>query len=238
MMIVGKHKVKSHMTLEYTFSGIRILDGTLTPVDWRLSVDLVALDKKGKSHDDAEYHATLNYQKLFFWLDTNLQNIVVVDVNSNTDLYIANLSANIMMYCPAEPYDDLIAEMLHSKLTALAEESLLVGEVKLKGSDMAVQYTYDCTTDGYDLPVTTEEYYPDGVARDIEPWWMRNDGFTFEFIRPDKTDLSDEELFKDVVDPLTEFNKFIEDSADKVGGLVKEPAKIVQVDRWKPKKVV
>lgn len=235
MMQIGKHRIKNHMSMEYSFAGIRILSGSLIPVDWHLSINMVALDKKGnKSREEAEYNSTIAYQKLFFWLDTNLPGIVVVDVTNEDDLYIANLSSNIMLYCPSEPYDDIIVQLLHSKLSALAEDNLLVGEVRIKGSDMSVQYSFEPEAN-YNLPTTTAEYYVEGTARDIEPWWMRNDGFSFEFIRPADTDITDDELFKDVVDPLDEFNKIIGEMSDNIG--VKEPARIVQVEKWKPKKV-
>jgi hypothetical protein len=67
MMHVGRQKIKNHMTIDYMFSGIRILDGALIPVDWNISVDLVAIDKKGKlSSGDPEHNATVAYQKIFF----------------------------------------------------------------------------------------------------------------------------------------------------------------------------
>ena len=41
MMKVGRHQVRSHMTLEYEFSGIRIHSDELIPVDWKLTVNLI-----------------------------------------------------------------------------------------------------------------------------------------------------------------------------------------------------
>lgn len=238
MMTIGRHRVKSHMSMEYDFSGIRILEGSLVPVDWHLSVDLVAIDKKGnKSFEDAELNANIAYQKLYFWLETNLPNIVMVNVSDETDLYIANLSSNIMMYCPEEPFDDVIAQLLHCKLSALADGNLLVGEIRIKGSDMTVKYSFEPGEDGYNLAATTEEYYTEGKTRDTEPWWLRNDGFCFEFVRPDDIKVSDEEFYKGIVDPLTEFDKVIQEMADREIGVTKEPARIVQVEKWKPKKV-
>lgn len=235
MMQVGKHKIKNHMSMEYSFAGIRILSGGLTPVDWNISIDMVALDKKGKGGGDAEYNATVAYQKLFFWLDTNLPGIIAVNVEDADDLYIANLSSNIMLYCPVEPYDDIIVQLLHSKMVALADGHLLIGELRIKGSDMSVQYSFEPDVTGYNLPATTAEYYTEGTARDEKPWWMRDDGFSFEFIRPDDTDMTDEELFKDIVDPMSEFNKVVNEMDINIG--IKEPARIVQVEKWKPKKV-
>jgi hypothetical protein len=234
MMTIGKQRIKNHMSMEYDFTGIRILSGSLIPVDWHISIDMVAIGKKGKPTEDAEYTATVAYQKLFFWLETNLPGIVAVDVSNEDDLYLANLSSNIMLYCPAEPYDDIIVQLLHSKFTALADGSLLIGEVRVKGSDMSVQYSFE-PDGGYALPDKTANYYLEGVARDKEPWWMRNDGFSFEFIRPEDSEISDDELFKDIVDPLDEFNRVISEMDSTLD--MREPARIVQIEKWKPKKV-
>ena len=234
MMTIGKQRIKNHMSMEYYFTGIRILSGSLIPVDWHISVDMVAIGKKGKTTEDAEYNATVAYQKLYFWLETNLPGIIAVDVSNDDDLYLANLSSNIMLYCPAEPYDDVIVQLLHSKFTALADGNLLIGEVRVKGSDMSVRYSFEAEG-GYNLPDKTEDYYTEGVARDKKPWWMRNDGFSFEFIRPSNTEISNDELFKDIVDPLDEFNKVISEMDSTMD--MREPARIVQVEKWKPKKV-
>lgn len=237
MMRVNQSRIKSHMTLEYAFTGIRIKECSLVPVDWHLTVNLVAPIRKGKTKEATENKATLAYQKLLYWLDTNLTHIVVVDVNNEDDLYIANLSSNIMMYCPGDPHDDMIVQLLHSKLTALSEGHLTLGEMHIKGSDMAVQYTYDCIDGEYGLPKTTEEYYKEGKSRDEIPWWERNDGFCFEFTRPHDSTIPDEECFKDIVDPMTEFDKYMVELANNTVEIIKEPARIVQVERWKPKKV-
>lgn len=237
MIKKGKHAIKSHMTLEYEFSGIRIQESVLTPVYWKLTVDLVATGKKGKTKEEVEYDATICYQKIYFWLDANLHNIVMVNVNNENDLYIANLSSNIMMYCPGNPGDDLIIQLLHSKITSLAGSEMIVGEMHLKGSDTALQYTFDCTENEYSLPLLTKDYYSEGVAKDETPWWLRDDGFCFEFVRPDDSEVSNEELFGNIVDPMDEFHKAVLEVVDTHISVAKEPAKIVQVEKWKPKTV-
>lgn len=237
MIKKGRHIIKSHMTLEYDFSGVRLQEGSLTPVDWKLSVDLVATGKKGKSRDEIEYDSSVTFQKLYFWLDTNLPNIVVVDVSSEDDLYLANLSTNIMMYCPGSPGDDLLVQLLHSKIATLAGQELLVGEVHLRGSDSSLHYTFDCADGVYMLPKTTTEYYLDGKTRDKTPWWMRNDGFCFEFARPDDNTQTDEELFAGISDPLDEFHRVMAEMTESSIGILREPAKIIQVEKWKPKRV-
>jgi len=235
----GRHIIKSHMTFSYDFTGIRLQEGCLTPVDWTLTADLVATGKKGKTREEIEDTAGFTYQKIYFWLDTNLPNILMVDVGTEDDLYIANLSSNLMMYCPGNPSDDTLIQLLHSKISVLAGTGLIVGEMKLKGSDTSLEYTFDCSDGDYELPTTTE-YYTESTTRDKIPWWARDDGFCFEFVRPIAVEgtpvIPDEELFKDISDPMDDFRKAMTDMDIHIG-ITKEPARIVQVERWKPKKV-
>lgn len=231
----GKQIIKNHMTLDYEFAGIRIQNGYMTPVDWTLKVNLIASDKKGKSKQDIENNAGLAYQKLYFWLETNMPSIVAVDVTNEEDLYLSNLCANITMYCPGNPGDDMIVRLLHSKLSSLSANDLVVSEITLKGSDTALHYTFDCEDGNYDLPSATEEYCTTGIKRDTSPWWLRDDGFCFEFIRPEE-DKNEKDLFSGITDPMSEFYRIISEVDEHIN-LVKEPAKIVQVEKWKPRKV-
>lgn len=237
MMKKGKHIIKSYMTLEYDFTGTRIQDGFLTPVDWKLTINLVAAEKKGKTKEEIEQQAGITYQKIYFWLDTNLPSILAVDVGKEDDLFIANLSSNIMLYCPGNPSDDLLIQLLHAKIATIAEPDLMVGQMTLKGSDTSLQYTFDCPDGDYSIPGTTEAYYTEGTTRDEVPWWFRDDGFCFEFVRPEDTELTDEELFKDIIDPMDEFTRVVNEMADTSISMVREPARIVQVEKWKPKTV-
>jgi hypothetical protein len=231
----GNQIIRNYMTLNYEFTGIRIFDGYLTPVDWELKINLVIPDKKNKSKEELETKATFAFQKIYFWLDTNLPDVIIVDVEKDDDLYIANLSANIMMYCPGNSGDDMVVRLIHSKLSSLVKNDILVGEIQLKGSDSSIDYTFDCIDGDYSLPDKTTDYYSEGVARDEHPWWTRDDGFCFEFIKPTDSDLSDEEIFKDIVDPMDEFYRFLAETDKPVA--LKEPARIVQVEKWKPKTV-
>ena len=236
MIKKGKHIIKSYMTLDYSFTGIRIQDTVLTPVDWLLSITLVAGTKKSKAKEEIEYNATIAYQKIYFWLDTNLPSIVVVDVTDEDDLYIANLSSNITMYCPSNPHDDILVQLLHAKISALAGEHLIVGEIKLKGSDTNLEYTFDEPEDGYELPRATAEYYTEGKTRDGVPWWFRDDGFCFEFVDPEDETIPEDKIFDGIIDPLDEFRRIISE-VDATIGITKEPARIVQIEKWKPKKI-
>ena len=237
MMKSGKHFIRSHMTLGYNFSGIRLQDNLLIPVDWEINIDLVVVDKKNKTYEEIEYHAGIIFQKVYFWLDTNLPNILAVDVSNQTDLYIANLTSNIMMYCPGNPDDDMIAQLLHSKISVLSNDSLVVGEITVKASDTSLKYTFSTKDGHYGLPSSTKEYCNNGICRDDKPWWARDDGFCFEFIRPAEMNIDDNELFGNIIDPMSEFKRIISEMSNSEMTPPKEPARIVQVEKWKPKKV-
>lgn len=235
----GKNLNISLMTMEYSFTGIRIQEGLLTPVDWSLEVDLIAQEMKGKTKQDIEYNAGIVYQKILFWLEANMHGIVMVNTMNDDDMYIANLSSNIMMYCPGNPSDDMLIRLLHAKLTSLSSEDLIVGLIKLKGSDTSIRYEFDCTNGEYELPKQISEYFADGPTLDDAPWWMRDDGFCFEFLKPDELDIPEEEkeILRTRVDPMDEFERVIGELKNATLGIVKEPAKIVKVEKWKPRKV-
>jgi|AntAceMinimDraft_11_1070367.scaffolds.fasta_scaffold51709_2 hypothetical protein len=238
MIKIGKTFVRNYMTLDFEFTGVRIQDTTLTSVDWYLSINLVAASHNGdKQRVEKERNASIAYQRLYFWLDANLPHVIAIDASNEDDLYIANLLSNIAMFCPGNPSDDLIIQLLHSKLSKIAGDDLIISEMTLRGSDTALQYTFDVQGGSYELPELTADYCLSGIARDKQAWWTRNDGFCFEFIMPEDSDALAEEIFKEIVDPLDEFNKVILEMTDSKIGIVREPAKIVQVEKWKPKKV-
>ncbi len=219
------------MTLHYRFSGIRLQSAMMVPVDWNISVDLLVLDKKIK---DFETSVNTVFQKLYFWLETNLPNVVIVNAMDSDDLYLANSVANMMLYCPGQVSDDIIAQTIHSKLSTLAGNFIELGCIKVSSSDSLLEVTFDTNGGNYKLPVSTTEYLTDVVVKDVVPWWARNDGFSFDFIRPPESNLSDEELFSNIIDPMDEFDRLIAEN-NEVN--LKEPARIVQVEKWKPKTV-
>ena len=176
MMTVGRHQIRSHMTLEYEFSGIRIHGDNLIPVDWKLTVNLIAPQKKKSTREESEYIAGLTYQRLYFWLESNLPDIIIVDTHNEPGMFIANTAANIMMYCPDEPFDEMIIQLLHYKLTALSDKTLVVGEVHLKGSDVTAGYSYDCVDGEYSLPAAVSEYM-EGVTMHQNPCGLVMMGF-------------------------------------------------------------
>ena len=232
MINVGKYKIRNYMTMEYSFCGIRLHESFLTPVTWNLSTNIIIAQHGNVNRKEIEAQASLYYQKIYFWLEANLPGVVILDATNPDDLYIANMSANPMLYCPTTATDDTIVKVLHAKLSTLADGKLFISEMKIKSSDGTCIYTFDCVDGDYELPKKSN-YYGEIEARHEKPWWFRNDGFCFEFAKIETEDGSDP--YEDIVDPMENFQQMLLDSVDT--DVVREPAKIVKVEKWQPKKV-
>ncbi|HEY6436927.1 MAG TPA: hypothetical protein VIY47_10065, partial [Ignavibacteriaceae bacterium] len=113
-------------------------------------------------------------------------------------------------------------------------DNLVIGEMHLKGSDTSLAYTFDSTDGIYDLPIETKDYYEGMKTKDDTPWWYRNDGFCFEITCPE-SETENKDFFSDIVDPMLEFDRTI--ATHSHIRLSKEPAKIIQIEKWKPKTI-
>lgn len=221
------------MTLEYAFNGIRVIEDTLIPTKWKMKISLLGggdvARAQGKDPDKSSSEA---YQRLNYWLDLNLPNIIITDLNNEFGVFVANNSGNVMMYCPGEPADDLIIRLLHAKLTALCDNKLIIIAIQMKAKDVSASYTYTPNAGDYQLVATTKELYTQPALHE-KPWWFRNDGFTFEFLLPEGSSETVDELFKDIFDPLNDFAADWDEDEMEVE-VELEPA---PVTKWKPKKV-
>jgi len=238
MMNIKKTQIHNHMTLEYGWTGIRIPEDNLVPVNWFMTVDFVAAGQKSKSREELEKIAQLAYQRMYFWLDINLSNIIIVNTDNDLGMDIANAAGNIMMYCPNDCSDEMIIQCLHAKLSALAGKDLIIGQMTLKSDDTSAKYTFNSLDGQYELPDLVSQYIL-GETMHKTPWWTRRDGFCFEFGKPEEfKDITPEVFFEDIRDPLVEFEKSIaqsfEAAIEEIQNAEKKPAEIIQIEKWKP----
>jgi hypothetical protein len=236
MITIGKTQVEKYMTLMYNFAGTRIFNSTLIPVNWELKIKLVALGKKNMPPEKQEELANTAYKRIYFWLDTNLPNIIMVNSENDDDMLIANIASNMMMYIPGEPSDDLIIQLLHAKLNSIANDNMYIGEIELKGSDTTAAFSFECSDKEYDLPHTISEYV-NGTSYFEIPWWFRNDGHCYEFIKNSDENFTFEELYGKITDPMEEFDKAVSNIDLYLEPIEKEPAKIIKIEKWVPRKV-
>ena len=228
-MNVGKEIASHFMTLKYEFNGNRLINRSLLPVKWVMTAQLTAVQYDEKF--DVE-KANLAYNKLLYWLDYATSDVVCLEGGDEIALDIALSIDNTMMFYPSEPDDGTMAEMLHAKMSAILKDDLYVGDVTVSGEDSLASYTFSLQKGGYTLPKKTDAYMEVEVAHDI-PWWFRSDGYVSEFFMAEGID--EAELLVQIAenDPLMYFDELIKEQKKKEKG----PAKIIEVDKWHPRKV-
>lgn len=213
----SKYIVRNYKTLNFKFSGIRLHNKLLAPVDWDLSIDLVVPNKNsGPSVDN-----TLVFRKIYFWLEVNLHNILMVNVTHKEDFILSNEIDNLKLHCPDTTGDDLIVQLLCAKISALAAPHLTVGEIRLSASDSFLSYTFAQDTLSV-LPTLASDYCPYDHIADSIPWWNRDDGFTCDYPY---------NALSQLTDPLDEFDQAIGKAHNG------EIANIIHIDKWVPKTV-
>lgn len=244
-MEIGNEVVPLTMKVPCVFTGLRVLDGIVYPLTWNFEVEMV-----GISDDPSECADALN--KILYWLETSLDNIAMFSLFDHASSSAIAHIGNVCLASPDDASDDVIVQLLHSKINALGNGAIHVGRATLSSTHMPIIYTYE-PVDGYDLPASNS-YIKDMDALHETPWWDRNDGFTFELLKL-KTDKRDiKELYKDVTDPLEDFHDAVRNASYTITGTSDsltettgemsssvdksvESSKIIETSRWNPKKV-
>lgn len=234
-MKVRNEVVNNFMTIGFKFQAVRIIGGYLEPVSFDLKINLTSLAdiSKPEAFDDIQAEGTIAFQKLYFWLESVLPGVVMVNATEKAGFGLATLVGNIIMHCPGEPMDELVVRMMHSKLATIVESKLIIGELTISADENATAYTFVPNMHGYHLPKTVKEYINlPSLYR--TPWWARKDGFCFEFVKGKNIKEKLETIYEGVLDPLGEYETSIR---KKIGVDPRSPASIIEHEKWKPKKI-
>lgn len=227
-MTARKNHIRSYSIIDFNFSAIRIIDKDLIPVEFKLSVSFMPSQKKRVSYTTMIETAEKAYQRINYWVENHLVDVIIVHSENSTGLSIAATSNNLMMISPYEPYDETVAELFHSKLSSLSNGDLLIGEIRLSSSDNNSTAVYECTDKLYRLPTKVSEYLKAPTYHSV-PWWARNDGYSFEFIKTDN--ISFDDYFAEIIDPLDSFESVINDTGEE------HLAPVIKGEKWKPLKI-
>ena len=216
------------MTYEFKFSGTRIIDDALQPTNWIAKIDLVAVDhSKEKTHTQLQADGNMAFQKMFYWMETCLHNVVMTDVNDEFGMFVAGNSNNMMLYSSGPPTDDILVQMLHAKLCAIVGAHLNIGKISLYSTDSVVTYTYEKAKTGYTLYKKVSDFVSMPSLHNT-PWWFREDGFMFEFPKSKTDDTELEDIYMDIIDPLTVFTESLYPE-------VEPEYTSTKVEKWSPK---
>jgi len=165
--------------LDLGFRIIRLIDDSLISSNcyMTVSIDLVGEPETSMAK------ARLKAMKL--WTHAFLDGCIAYDVHTKIDTTLLESLSNHIMMCPDDPHDYLLLAMIHSKLTAIA------------GDDIVIRSTMLSTDTGEGFSNTIHGAIEDALPSMTEwvgprsfwsvPWWSRADSSMMD-IPPESSD--------------------------------------------------
>lgn len=171
----------SYMTLDYEFFGIRYIKDKLCPTKWKLSLNLAGTISEGDDIPTAKKKLLVSYQRMLYFLEVYIEDPVFINAYDEKSVELfGDITENTVVYCPGEPSDDMIAELLHCKLTALSKGDMAFGHIVLKAADCPASTSFISIDGKYSLP-NQEDFMGEESVYDL-PWWNRYDCDTYDFV--------------------------------------------------------
>ena len=164
------------------------------------------------------------FLKIKFFIEQLMHQSILTHPSAKIDM--ANIENKIVML-PHPPSNDVIAMVLHSKLTAIVSEYIEIITVKVgsKARDPVISYTHGDDEDPALPPlkqwVASDDYYYD------EPWWHRNSTDTQDYEEYKKSDLTS----------VPDSDTILDDLEKAILGELKleeEGGEVVEISDWKP----
>ncbi|MNK54712.1 hypothetical protein D3C87_737040 [compost metagenome] len=181
------------------FKAIRIVDNRMIPTHWNIQAEVLYEDDGVEEDPDGDLEIKIAIAKIKYWLEHTLGGSLIIDIGNEWafesffDEDGKCTTGNNIVMAPTTPTDDLIAELLHSKMNAFGGKHIQFGVMELTSDDKS-NLSYMFTGDGENnLPEMTdwigERTYFD------KPWWARDDASTIDLIPGDEANLDEKPSF-------------------------------------------
>lgn len=180
MMYFPDEQYRSSVILPYSFAAIRVFDSELHSTDFELKICCTAAFEDKRSQTKIHEKSQEGMQRLNFWVDTILRNVVMLDVDSPIFDSIVTSVDNTSMFCPGPPTDHMLVELLHSKISAITLGMFDIHAISITSSDTAGVETSFRAVDGYQLPGIG---YFEADTLHKTPWWTRDTIEVCEFAK-------------------------------------------------------
>lgn len=234
--------VEAYMTLEHKLWGVRVLDGKFSIGQWQLVINFAGIDNPDADPETHQIQLAATYQKLNYWLEYFLDSALFVNAAKEelTGPLCELALENSTLLLPGDPTDDLIIRVLHSKISVLAGEFLLIGKISLKCTDTASTFNYTNNASGYKLPCAN--YVGDSPVH-LLPWWERDDIDTYDYNFDDLDEGTLEEARKDLntgyilQEIVNDIYRTLSPDEDVRPGSIAEIISIDDTNKWTPKEV-
>jgi len=198
---------ESYIIIPHTFTASRVYieDNDMpriTAASITLKIACSPLDNDDLKTEDLGNRAVIGFQRLKVWLDAILQEVILIDVNSELLESFQDVVSNMIMYVPGQTADSMLSILLHSKISAITRNMLDIHAVSLSASDTyGIERLYRNLHPNGEYPLPGIEYF-DGDTHHDKPWWVRP---TIDICEYQKDEEEDVILFDP--DPLAEIGK-------------------------------
>lgn len=171
------------------FNAVRVHNSTLYSTTFEIKIALTPSHADTREPHVIEEKSEEGMQRLNFWKETILDNILLVDINSDIFIDLASSADNTIMFCPGPPTDHMLIELLHAKVSAITKGLFDIHGLSISSSDTHYIETSFRKLDEYNLPDIS--YFPE-VAIHPRPWWERD---TIEVCEFPKGSILENDLF-------------------------------------------
>lgn len=237
------NKADTYITHSFSLPVVSVLDGMLVSDTFEFSFDIWSLEET--SNISYMTPSDIAYQKLCFWLNNCLHDLIIVSITDPTLEVLQEFENKNIMVIHDYPSEENIIKIFHSKMSSIVSGPLQIGEMKLKLTNKQITYSFSCPDMKYDLP--SIEYIPEGIIMSDLPWWFRGTSEIADTIIDDNEDeisIEDvatidilkefedalmeklEEMYSDAQELVAELDEEQETSSDEDGAEITDISKI------------
>lgn len=179
--------------LALEFKAIRVIDNRMVPTHWKLLAEVLYNEVEEDEALTYDTEIKIAFAKIKFWLQHVLNGSLLIS-SDNEWAYGAffdedgrTTTGNNTVLLPSDPTDDLISEIIHSKMNAFGGDAIEFGIIELT-SDDENGLSFMFTGHGESNLPEMKDWVGERAYFD-KPWWARDDASTFDIIPNDDADL-------------------------------------------------
>lgn len=184
------------ISLRHEFKATRVIGQRLSPASIKIKVDISTLE------DDSDDYATrmeIALAKMTYWVERVLDGAILVSSDNEwaVESFMDGASpstTNMVMLCPEEPTDALLAEILICKFKAITQGAFDFHAIDIESTDgRGMSFTFVGGSPGDSFPeaadwLTERNYFS-------KPWWHRADASTLDVVPEEEADLNEPPLW-------------------------------------------
>ena len=162
----------SLVVLKHTFTAVRVFDYSLSPVTFALQIHCCIPGGVSPTVHSTQDKAAVSFQVLKLWMQNMLEEVTLVNPLSEVGEFLLGVSENKTMTIPGEPDDNILVQVLYSKISAITKGHLDIIKVVLSSTDTDDTEQHLIITKDFKNSLPDISYMEDDVVH-ATPWWDR-----------------------------------------------------------------